>query len=134
MYDFTLFNFCAYIQSAETNVVNGTNSYVTGMIQIYPKAFNGTTTFPFNNIINGNDNGNTNYETNSMNNRMFYIHNMTNVNLAADALSITVNATTGDFIFEINITKIVHLQVELENNGKLPIQYIASKNFDINFI
>ena len=134
MYDFTLFNFCAYIQSAETNVVNGTNSYVTGMIQIYPKAFNGITTFPFNNIINGNDNGNTNYETNSMNNRMFYIHNMTNVNLAADALSITVNATTGDFIFEINITKIVHLQVELENNGKLPIQYIASKNFDINFI
>ena len=137
MYDYTLFYFSAYLQTAATNVNNGTNvnnstlSYVTGMIQIYPKAFNGITTFPFNNVIQGN----SNYETDSSN-RMFYIHNMTNVNSAAESLSITVNATTGDFIFNINTndTMFVQLQVELHNNGKLPIQYIASKNFDINFI
>ena len=133
MYDFTLFSFLAYFQTAATNVNNGGISYVTGMIQIYPKAFNGTTTFPFNNDINGN----SNYETTTIN-RMFYIHNMANVNSAADLLSITVNTTTGDFIFNINtdmnITRIVQLQVELQNNGKLLTQNIASKNFDINFI
>lgn len=135
LYDYTLFYFSVYFQTATTNINNGTNtgngtiSHVTGMIQIYPKAFNGTTTFPFNNVIQGN----SNYETNTIN-RMFYIHNMVNVNSAADLLSITVNATTGDFIFNINTETIVQLQVELQNNGKLPIQNIASKNFDINFI
>ena len=84
----------------------------------------------FNNIINGS----SNYEIDSPNSRMFYIHRFKNINSAADALSITINATTGDFIFNIDTPMIANLQVELHNNGKLPIQYISSKNFDINFI
>jgi hypothetical protein len=127
MFDFILFKFSIYLQSEE---INNVNSYVTGMMQIYPKAFNGNITFPFSNVINGN----SNYQIDSSHNRMFYIQNMENVNLAADLLSITVNASSGEFVFNINTPNTLHLQVELQNNGKLPIQYISSKNFDINFI
>jgi hypothetical protein len=130
LYDYVLFKFSVYLQNAENNNVIGILAYVTGLIQIYPKAFNGITTFPFNNTINGN----SNYEVSPSYTRMFYIHNMTNVNSAADAITITTNSTTGDFIFNIDTTMIVHFQVELQNNGKVPIECISSKNFDINFI
>lgn len=128
-YDYILFKFSLYLQTAETNIENGINAYTTGMIKIYPKAFVGTPTFPFNNIINGN----SNYEIDASFSRMFYIHNMKNVNSAADVLSITINAT-GDFTFNIDTPMIANFQIELQNNGKLPIQYISSNNFDINFI
>ena len=130
LYDYVLFKFSAYLQNAENNNEIGIIAYVTGNIQIYPKAFEETITFPFNNIINEN----SNYQVVSNYNRMFYIHNMTNVNSAADALSITVDSSTGDFIFNIITTMIVHFQIELQNNGKVPIECISSKNFDINFI
>ena len=99
------------------------------MLKIYPKAFYNDD-LSFNNIINGN----SNYEVDSPNGRMFYIQNFKNVNSAANALTISVNATTGDFAFNIDTLMIANLQLELYNNGKLPIQYISSKNFDINFI
>jgi hypothetical protein len=129
VYDYVLFKVGLYLQTAETNIENGINSYVTGIIKIYPKAFYNCD-LSFNNIINGS----SNYEINSQNSRIFYIHRLKNVNSAADALSISVNATTGDFVFNINTSLIANLQIELCNNGKLPIQYISSKNFDINFI
>ena len=129
-YDYVLFKVSLYLQTAETNIENGINAYVTGMLKIYPKAFNGITTFPFSNMVNGS----SNYEIDDTNGRMFYIHHMKNVNSAASALSITINATTGDFTFNINTPMIANFQIDLQNNGKLPIQYISSKNFDINFI
>jgi hypothetical protein len=129
MYDYVLFKFSLYLQTAETSIENGVNAYVTGMLKIYPKAFYDDYV-SFSNIINGN----SNYEIDSTNNRMFYIQNLKNVNSAANSLFISVNATTGDFAFNINTTMIANLQLELYNNGKLPIQYISSKNFDINFI
>lgn len=129
VYDYVLFKVGLYLQTAETNIENGINSYVTGIIKIYPKAFYNCD-LSFNNIINGS----SNYEIDSQNSRIFYIHRLKNVNSAADALSISVNATTGDFVFNINTSLIANLQIELCNNGKLPIQYISSKNFDINFI
>ena len=129
VYDYVLFKFSLYLQTEETNIENGVNAYVTGMLKIYPKAFYNDD-LSFNNIINGN----SNYEVDSPNGRMFYIQNFKNVNSAANALTISVNATTGDFAFNIDTLMIANLQLELYNNGKLPIQYISSKNFDINFI
>jgi hypothetical protein len=128
-YDYVLFKVGLYLQTAETNIENGVNAYVTGIVKIYPKAFYNSD-LSFNNTINGS----SNYEIDSPNGRMFYIHRLKNVNSAASALSISVNATTGDFAFNIDTPMIANLQIELQNNGKLPIQYISSKNFDINFI
>jgi hypothetical protein len=48
---------------------------------------------------------------------------------------ITIHNTNNNFVFEINPnTNIINFQIELQNNGKLPMQYISSTNFDINFI
>jgi hypothetical protein len=127
-YDYVLFKFSLYLQSAETNIENGENAYVRGMLKIYPKAFIDISNVAFNNIVNGN----SNYEIDASNGRMFYINRMKNVNSAASALTITING--GDFIFNITTPMIANLQIELRNNGKLPMQYISSQNFDNNFI
>jgi hypothetical protein len=129
-YDYILFKFSLYLQTEENNIEQGINAYTTGIIKIYPKAFNGINTFEFSNNINGN----SNYEIDASDSRMFYINDMTNINSAANVLSITIDSTTGDFMFNIDTTMIVNFQMELQNNGKLPIQYISSKHFDINFI
>jgi len=127
-YDYVLFKFSLYLQTAETNIENGQNTYVTGMLKIYPKAFIDISNVQFNNIVNGS----SNYEIDASNGRMFYINRMKNVNSAANALTLEING--GDFIFNINTPMIANLQIELRNNGKLPMQYISSQNLDNNFI
>jgi len=128
-YDYVLFKFSLYLQSAETNIENGENAYVRGMLKIYPKAFIDISNVAFNNIVNGN----SNYEIDASNGRMFYINRMKNVNSAASVITLTINST-GFFIFNITTPMIANLQIELLNNGKLPMQYISSQNFDNNFI
>jgi len=138
-YDYILFKISLFIQTATTNIEDGANAYVNAYVQIYPKAFpnDGIITFPFNNLIDDN----SNYEiSNSLilpYGRIFYLSNVVSVNNASNY--ITIKNNNNNFIFEINpnlynITSTINFQIELQNNGKLPIQYISSNNFDINFI
>jgi len=147
-FDYVLLKVTLYIQTNNSNVNTDPNVYIddaynyylTTFLKVYPKGFYGNATFPFNNLINGD----SNYQIDANdpvcpNGRMFYIINMNNINYSSDFITININ-TSNEFIFVINpaitnnIEKIINFQVEIQNNGILPLQYISSKNFDINFI
>ena len=137
-YDYVLFKVSLFIQSASiNNPINDdvTNAYLTSYIQIYPNAFpsNGDLSFNFNNLIDGNGNYEINDSAILPHGRIFYLLNLVSVNNASNY--ITIHNTNNNFVFEINPnTNIINFQIELQNNGKLPMQYISSTNFDINFI
>lgn len=135
-YDYILFKVSLFIQSATTNIDdNAINANVNAYLQVYPKAFpnNGTLTFPFNNVIEGNSNYEIDTSAILPYGRIFYLLNLTSVNNASNY--ITIKYTNNNVVFEITPnTNIINFQIELHNNGELPIQYISSTNFDINFI
>jgi hypothetical protein len=138
-YDFVVFKVTLYIQKPNTNINDGENSYLSTYLKIYPKAFpsNGIITFPFNNMIDGNSNYEITPSATLPYGRIFYLLNLYSVNNASNY--ITIKNYNNEFIFEINpnvyyVNNTINFQVELQNNGNLPLQDVSSKNFDINFI
>jgi hypothetical protein len=140
-FDYILFKVTFYIQTnIENTDIDAENYYFTSYLKIYPKAFHGLIDFSCNNIIDGNSDYQIELNESCPNGRMFYLLNTHNINNAADFITIRVHSSLNYFYFVINPyynnndEKIINFQLEIINNGLLPLEYISTQQFDINFI
>ena len=112
---------------------NSPYRFTSGMLQIYPKAFNGinkisnSNRFEFNNEIE-NISTYENLASHGIYGRMFYIP------YSIDCESNLYVHIRNDGCFEFELPENSSIEIELINPGKLPYEAISTKFFDINII
>jgi len=142
-WDFVLFRFNIYIRDRSTIVVNQVEKFVynyrsiSGLLQIYPKAFLGvrSTCGRYNTVFSNFINDDQTYEIKNNSHgfygRMFYL-------IAKDFdsnISVQINSDgCFQFLLNENENRHVTMNIELLNVGKISYEAITTKYFDINIL
>ena len=135
-YDYVLFRYNIIIADHfEDSIVY---RYISGLLQIYPKAFNGITTtcgtqrFSFSNELSDSNSSYQNTVSHGHYGRMFYLQQTKDF-----GSNIYVHISKSG-CFEFELTRVdnqrASINVELINAGKLTYEAITTKYFDINIL
>jgi len=137
-YDFVLFRYYIVIRDRLPDIGGKPQikyRYISGLLQIYPKAFTALSCeparFSFSNTINYNSDY-ANINSHGQYGRMFYLQNTKDFDS-----NINVNITKeGCFEFDMiqDDNQEASIHVELLNTGKVPHDAISTKYFDINIL